>query len=154
MLWKEEKPYTAHTSSSQGMATAGLLEARGNTNACPWREILSRASGENLGQCDSSLLPFPSRSLHQFSESPTLSRGTSFNSCYSTTGVPQRYVTSVQLILLNNWLCEIIDVSVRDTGWMSGWEGEQRISKSGFQEHIKISIETEKQVKRKYPMND
>ncbi|XP_050011471.1 protein ITPRID1 [Alexandromys fortis] len=29
------------------------------------------------------------RSLHQFSETPTLSRGTSFNSCYSTTGVPQ-----------------------------------------------------------------
>ncbi|KAL6035165.1 hypothetical protein STEG23_031082, partial [Scotinomys teguina] len=29
------------------------------------------------------------RSLHQFSEAPTLSRGTSFNSCYSTTGVPQ-----------------------------------------------------------------
>nr|XP_042129300.1 protein ITPRID1 isoform X1 [Peromyscus maniculatus bairdii]XP_042129301.1 protein ITPRID1 isoform X1 [Peromyscus maniculatus bairdii] len=29
------------------------------------------------------------RSLHHFSETPTLSRGTSFNSCYSTTGVPQ-----------------------------------------------------------------
>ncbi|XP_040595083.1 protein ITPRID1 [Mesocricetus auratus] len=29
------------------------------------------------------------RSLHQFSETPTLSRGTSFNSCYSSTGVPQ-----------------------------------------------------------------
>ncbi|XP_014989245.3 protein ITPRID1 isoform X1 [Macaca mulatta] len=29
------------------------------------------------------------RSLHQFSETPTLSRGTSFNSCYSTASVPQ-----------------------------------------------------------------
>ncbi|XP_013366085.1 PREDICTED: coiled-coil domain-containing protein 129 isoform X2 [Chinchilla lanigera] len=29
------------------------------------------------------------RSLHQFSETPALSRGTSFNSCYSTTSVPQ-----------------------------------------------------------------
>ncbi|XP_015345567.2 protein ITPRID1 isoform X1 [Marmota marmota marmota] len=29
------------------------------------------------------------RSLHQFSENPTLSRGTSFNSCHSTTSVPQ-----------------------------------------------------------------
>uniref|UniRef100_A0A8C0WUK8 ITPR-interacting domain-containing protein n=1 Tax=Castor canadensis TaxID=51338 RepID=A0A8C0WUK8_CASCN len=29
------------------------------------------------------------RSLHQFSETPTLSRGTSFNSCHSTTSVPQ-----------------------------------------------------------------
>ncbi|XP_047417624.1 protein ITPRID1 isoform X3 [Sciurus carolinensis] len=29
------------------------------------------------------------RSLHQFSEPPTLSRGTSFNSCHSTTSVPQ-----------------------------------------------------------------
>ncbi|XP_034375617.1 protein ITPRID1 isoform X2 [Arvicanthis niloticus] len=29
------------------------------------------------------------RTLHQFSETPTLSRGTSFNSCNSTTGVPQ-----------------------------------------------------------------
>uniref|UniRef100_A0A2K5HD37 ITPR-interacting domain-containing protein n=1 Tax=Colobus angolensis palliatus TaxID=336983 RepID=A0A2K5HD37_COLAP len=28
-------------------------------------------------------------SLHQFSETPTLSRGTSFNSCYSTASVPQ-----------------------------------------------------------------
>ncbi|XP_008825783.1 protein ITPRID1 [Nannospalax galili] len=29
------------------------------------------------------------RSLHEFSETPTLSRGTSFNSCHSTTSVPQ-----------------------------------------------------------------
>ncbi|XP_016867361.1 protein ITPRID1 isoform X2 [Homo sapiens] len=29
------------------------------------------------------------RSLHQFSETPILSRGTSFNSCYSTASVPQ-----------------------------------------------------------------
>ncbi|EDL88070.1 rCG52410, partial [Rattus norvegicus] len=29
------------------------------------------------------------RSLHQFSETPALSRGTSLNSCYSSTGVPQ-----------------------------------------------------------------
>uniref|UniRef100_A0A2K6SEC6 ITPR interacting domain containing 1 n=1 Tax=Saimiri boliviensis boliviensis TaxID=39432 RepID=A0A2K6SEC6_SAIBB len=29
------------------------------------------------------------RSLHRFSETPTLSRGTSFNSCYSTASVPQ-----------------------------------------------------------------
>ncbi|KAM7121640.1 protein ITPRID1 isoform 1-T2 [Molossus nigricans] len=29
------------------------------------------------------------RSLHQFSETPTLSRGTSFNSCYSATSLPQ-----------------------------------------------------------------
>ncbi|KFO31569.1 Coiled-coil domain-containing protein 129 [Fukomys damarensis] len=29
------------------------------------------------------------RSLHQFSETPTLSRGTSFNSCHSTANIPQ-----------------------------------------------------------------
>ncbi|XP_007943527.1 protein ITPRID1 [Orycteropus afer afer] len=29
------------------------------------------------------------RSLHQFSETPTLSRGTSFNSCYSAASIPQ-----------------------------------------------------------------
>lgn len=29
------------------------------------------------------------RSLHQFSETPTLSRGTSFNSCYSAVSIPQ-----------------------------------------------------------------
>ncbi|XP_055974678.1 protein ITPRID1 [Sorex fumeus] len=29
------------------------------------------------------------RSLHQFSETPTLSRGTSFNSCHSATSIPQ-----------------------------------------------------------------
>ncbi|XP_008052741.2 coiled-coil domain-containing protein 129-like, partial [Carlito syrichta] len=29
------------------------------------------------------------RSLHQFSETPTLSRGTSFNSCHSTASIPQ-----------------------------------------------------------------
>uniref|UniRef100_A0A8C9USL9 ITPR interacting domain containing 1 n=1 Tax=Spermophilus dauricus TaxID=99837 RepID=A0A8C9USL9_SPEDA len=33
--------------------------------------------------------PLGCRSLHQFSETPTLSRGTSFNSCHSTTSVPQ-----------------------------------------------------------------
>lgn len=32
------------------------------------------------------------RSLHQFSETPTLSRGTSFNSCHSAASIPQRYV--------------------------------------------------------------
>lgn len=37
------------------------------------------------------------RSLHQCSETPALSRGTSFSSCHSATSIPQRYAISRHL---------------------------------------------------------
>lgn len=49
------------------------------------------------------------RSLHQFSETPTLSRGTSFNSCHSAASIPQRYVISRhflsrEIVLFQQWV--------------------------------------------------
>lgn len=68
-------------------AHCGIIRNRRKQNCFLRKDLLGKSK-----QYDSSLIPLYSRSLHQFSETPALSRGTSLNSCYSSTGVPQRYV--------------------------------------------------------------
>lgn len=96
---------------------------------------------------------FPNcRSLHPFSETPTLSRGTSFNSCHSAASLPQRYVISRHLstreiIQCDSRFYEIINRPLRNNllneqmrEWIKGFQNSNLQEQGKRFSDIELSI--------------